>query len=409
LALTGGLDQFYGSDHNPKSLPRRINDVLRCVPEPEPVIRAAARDLRGSGLSVTRDVEDRLIFASNAIRERIENIRTFGAGQVKFLRCSRLREFLGKTGKMRRVFSQQLFHMLLEEAEVEHWDTCEGRGETALFHLGALSSLITGIEMPGWTSTESYKWPIIGLCQYGSEAGRTEEQPLIVRPDPVTISTIHGVKGLEFAAVFVADVCARRFPSQMAKRLAQVPLAGAIRQQIDIAGLSDNASYDGERRLMYVALTRAERFLFISHSGTQISRFIRELAPIITASGGTVTPDSQRILRDLRYAPLEHKREVQLATSFSDLRYYLECPHDFYLRKVLGFAPTIDQAFGYGRGVHNLMRAIHSDPAKWAALAEDRNRLQAEIEKLIAKGLFYLRYTTGDPAQNMRANTRCSV
>jgi len=57
---------------------------------------------------------------------------------------------------------------------------------------------------------------------------------------------------------------------------------------------------------------------------------------------------------------------IHLATSFSDLRYYLECPHDFYLRKVLGFAPTIDQAFGYGRGVHNLMRAIHSDPAKWA-------------------------------------------
>ena len=29
----------------------------------------------------------------------------------------------------------------------------------------------------------------------------------------------------------------------------------------------------------------------------------------------------------------------------------LRDPHDFYLRKVLGFAPTIDQAFGYRRGV----------------------------------------------------------
>jgi len=45
----------------------------------------------------------------------------------------------------------------------------------------------------------------------------------------------------------------------------------------------------------------------------------------------------------------------RIVSSFSDLRYYTECPHDFYLRKVLGFAPTIDQAFGYGRGVsqHN--------------------------------------------------------
>jgi DNA helicase II / ATP-dependent DNA helicase PcrA len=403
LALTGGLDQFYGSEHNPKSLPRRINDVLQCAPQPEAVLRAAARQLRQSGLAVTRDVEERLIFASSAIRQRIENIRTFGAGQVKFLRCKRLRDFLGKSGKLRRLFPQQLFHMLLEEAEVEHWDTCEGRGESALFHLGALSGLITGIEMPGWTSTESYKWQIIGLCQYGSESGRTEEQPLIVKPDAVTISTVHGVKGLEFAAVFLADVCARRFPSQMARRVSPLPLSGAIRKEIDIEGLSDNENYDGDRRLMYVALTRAERFLFVSHSSKQTSKFIKELRPIFEESGGTVTANSERLLRDLKYAPLEYKRETQLATSFSDLRYYLECPHDFYLRKVLGFAPTIDQAFGYGRGVHNLMRAIHSDPARWAALAKDHTKLAAEIRKLIDKGLFYLRYTTGEPAENMRA------
>ena len=403
LALTGGIDEFYGSEYNPKSLPRRIKDVLKCDPRPEPVLREASRQLRTSGLSVTREVEDRIIFASNAIRERIGNTRTFGAREVKFLRCNKLKDLLMKSGQMRRIFPQQLFHMLLEEAEVEQWDTCEGRGETAMFHLGTLSGLITGIEMPGWTSTESYKLQIIGLCQYGAEEGRTAEQPLIVQPDAVTISTVHGVKGLEFAAVFLADVCARRFPSQMARRKAVLPLDGPIRDRIDVAGLSDNVNYDGERRLMYVALTRSERFLFVSHSGDQTSKFIKELRTIIDDSGGTVSNDSKKILHDLKYAPLEHRRELQLATSFSDLRYYLGCPHDFYLRKVLGFAPTIDQAFGYGRGVHNLMRAIHSDPARWALLAKDRKKLESAIGALISKGLFYLRYTTGDPADNMRS------
>ena len=42
--------------------------------------------------------------------------------------------------------------------------------------------------------------------------------------------------------------------------------SGYIVHEIDIDGLSDNDNYDGERRLMYVALTRAERFLVISHS-----------------------------------------------------------------------------------------------------------------------------------------------
>src|SRR2546427_6724170 len=101
-----------------------------------------------------------------------------------------------------------------------------------MFHLGALSGLITGIETPGWTSVDDYPWQIIGLCQYGAEEGRTEEQPLMVRPDAVSISTIHGVKGLEFAAVFLADVNARRFPSGYAKRKPNLPLDGKIVREI---------------------------------------------------------------------------------------------------------------------------------------------------------------------------------
>jgi DNA helicase-2/ATP-dependent DNA helicase PcrA len=180
-------------------------------------------------------------------------------------------------------------------------------------------------------------------------------------------------------------------------------LDGQIVKELDIAGLADNDNHDGERRLMYVAVTRAERFLFISHSGRKTSRFIKELRLLVDESGGFVTADSKQLLRELKYAPKEHRRDVRLATSFSDLRYYLECPHDFYLMKVLGFAPTIDQAFGYGRDVHNLMRAVHSDPKMWAALAKDRNAFEQEIRRLIERGLFYLRYTTGEPAANMRS------
>jgi DNA helicase-2/ATP-dependent DNA helicase PcrA len=182
----------------------------------------------------------------------------------------------------------------------------------------------------------------------------------------------------------------------------ELPLDGKIVKQIDVAGLSDNDNHDGERRLMYVALTRAERFLFVSHSGKKTSKFIKELRPIMSAAGAVVTASSKQILNGLKHLPRDYDRDIHLATSFSDLRYYLECPHDFYLRKVLGFAPTIDQAFGYGRGVHNLLRAIHSNPKRWAELAKDNDRLKAEIQSLIDRGLFYLRYTTGDPAENMR-------
>ncbi len=402
LALTARMTEFFGSEHNPKSLPQRIDAVLGCAPVTADVLRAAARTLRTSGLAFSREVEDRLLLAASAIADRIEAGIVLGPRQAAAFRTPSLREFLTKSGDLRRVFPQKIFHMLLSEAEVEAWDTCEGRGQTALFHLGALSGLITGIETPGWTSTRDYRWQIIGLCQYGSEEARAEEQPLMVQPDAVTISTIHGVKGLEFAGVFLAAVNAASFPSNYARRVPDLPLDGEIVEEIDVEGLADNENRDGERRLMYVALTRAERFLLISHCGKRTSSFIKELRPLVGASGGTVTDDAQKLLHDLKYAPKEHLREVRLATSFSDLRYYLECPHDFYLRKVLGFAPTIDQAFGYGRGVHNLMRAVHSNPKQWAALAKDRPALEREIQMLIDRGLFYLRYTTGNPADNMR-------
>jgi len=403
LGLTAGIDQFFGSPFNPKSMPKRIESVLvGCTPEPEPVLREAAKALRRTGLAFDRNAEDRLLFASKAIRLRIEENRNPTSSQVSALRTPKLREFLSSRNELRRVFPQQLFHMLLSEAQVESWDTCEGRGQTALYHLGALSGLITGLETPGWTSAKDYRWQIIGLCQYGAEEGRSEEQPLMVQPDAVNISTIHGVKGLEYAAVFLADVCAQRFPSAYASRVPDLPLDGKIVRTLDIAALADNDNHDGERRLMYVAITRAERFLFISYSSTKVSKFIKELTPLLNESGGLVTTDSGKLLDGLRYAPKEHRKDVRLSTSFSDLRYYLECPHDFYLRKVLGFAPTIDQAFGYGRGVHNLMRAVHTEPKKWAKLAKDRPALESEIRRLIARGLFYLRYTTGDPATNMR-------
>jgi DNA helicase-2/ATP-dependent DNA helicase PcrA len=400
LAITAGSEEFIGSPINPKSLPNRIQSVLGCAPKPEIVFREAAKALRRTGLVFDRNVEARLLLAAKAIRSRIAENRSMI--QSSLIRTPRLRDFLSSINKLRRVFPQQIFHMLLSEAEVDAWDTCDGRGQAALFHLGALSGLITGIETPGWTSVQDYPWQIIGLCQFGAEEGRTEEQPLMVQPDAVSISTIHAAKGLEFAAVFLADVNARRFPNNRARTRPKLPLSGIIVDEIDIAGLADNANHDGERRLLYVALTRAERFLFVSHSGAQTSKFVRELRELIVQSGGLVTEDPEELLNELRYAPKEHKRDVRIATSFSDLRYYLECPHDFYLRKVLGFSPTIDQAFGYGRGVHNLMRAVHSDPKKWATLANDRTALEREIHTLIERGLFYLRYTTGEPAANMR-------
>ncbi len=68
-------------------------------------------------------------------------------------------------------------------------------------------------------------------------------------PEKVTLMTIHMAKGLEFKYVYIVGLEEDLFPSQMM--------------------LSSRAELEEERRLFYVAITRAEKKLFISYALTR--------------------------------------------------------------------------------------------------------------------------------------------
>ncbi|GAA4815149.1 UvrD-helicase domain-containing protein [Sphingosinicella ginsenosidimutans] len=99
--------------------------------------------------------------------------------------------------------------------------------------------------------------------------------------EKVTIMTIHAAKGLEFDTVFLAGWEEGVFPSQRA---------------LDEGG---NASLEEERRLAYVAITRARRKCFIFHAANRRiygqwtssipSRFVAELPGAHTEEETTMT------------------------------------------------------------------------------------------------------------------------
>lgn len=77
-------------------------------------------------------------------------------------------------------------------------------------------------------------------------------QNLMQTPPPqpqVTLSTIHGSKGLEYDKVIICDLCDLEFPSDQAQNLSETG-------QEDL--------YQEERRLFYVAMTRAKSSLILS-------------------------------------------------------------------------------------------------------------------------------------------------
>jgi DNA helicase-2/ATP-dependent DNA helicase PcrA len=98
-----------------------------------------------------------------------------------------------------------------------------------------------------------------------TDAEEEEEKP--GENDKVVMMTVHAAKGLEFPYVFVVGLEENLFPSQMA--------------------LSDRKDLEEERRLFYVAVTRAERSLTLSYSQSRYkfgqllysepSRFILEI------------------------------------------------------------------------------------------------------------------------------------
>lgn len=401
LCVAGDIGTFFSGRPGMNTMASIARDVLGCTPEPVSMVRAAGDVLEAGGLPVTECDIDRLISAASEMRKRLKG-SPIDDETVDSLQTSELVAWLRSANPLRRVYPQTMFQWLAAEVGLSRWDALEtGRATAAMFHTGQLAALITGLETPGWVRPGDFKWQLIALTNWGSGNARSAEAPLLVPPNAVSILTIHAAKGLEFPVVFLADVAAYRFPSRFAKIPVALPFSGESSRNIDPASLADDNNNNAERRLMYVGLTRAERYLFISSASSRMSRFERELRSLILSVGGQVDPANDPTL--LSHIQTKSNPTNRLVTSFSDLRYYLECPHDYYLRKVLGFAPAIDQAFGYGKGVHNLMRGVHLRPTAFAEMASDAVALRDAIQKMIDDGLFYLRYTTGEPLNNMRA------
>jgi len=84
--------------------------------------------------------------------------------------------------------------------------------------------------------------------------------------DGVTLATVHAAKGLEWDAVFVIGLAAGTFPIQYADTPARV---------------------EEERRLFYVACTRARTRLELSWSRSRAGRGRRERSPFLDAVGGS--------------------------------------------------------------------------------------------------------------------------
>ncbi len=170
--------------------------------------------------------------------------------------------------------------------------------------------------------------------------------------DAVDLTTVHRAKGLEWPVVFVPSLTTGRFPSTKTGKPQQWPLPRT---------LFNAARYEGgdpeERRLFYVALTRARDWVSLSrheHVTTQATGASPYWSEVVAETGET-DPD------DLTPPPIEPRSDPSaelLELTFSEIASFLDCGMAYRLRNLLGFQPRLAPELGYGKAVHHVLRMV---------------------------------------------------
>jgi len=261
-----------------------------------------------------------------------------------------------------------------------------------LHDIGLFSKMMQDVESvyPSVDSTFRFG-QVLNFLQNIAESGydsTLEEHS--ARPDSVTVATVHNVKGLEFPAVFLVDVEQGRFPGRRRN------YDGWLPQQVMGQALARGA-YQGtaheEARLYYTALTRAERFLYVTGAqslpgGTRRrkpSDFSNRLLP---ARGNPLHPEIHGVQANLPAGlqpdtPRQRVTADDLPTTFSEISTYLRCPMEYRFRNGFGFSPPINEMFGFGTAVHTAIGRLHQlhpssspTPDQAAVIAHDTFHLK---------------------------------
>jgi DNA helicase II / ATP-dependent DNA helicase PcrA len=248
-----------------------------------------------------------------------------------------------------------------------------GAGEIVYYNFGKFSQVISDYEQIHFNSAPSDLYPAFAkFLHFQAPDYYPEgwEDAGYARPDAVQVMTVHQAKGMQWPVVFVPCLRRNRFPSraQGGRQVWHV-----IPDTIVPNASRYKGSVEDERRLFYVALTRAERYLHCSWApiaDNQQQRNVSQFFNEFTASEFVLTKPSATALPPQTTRRPRHE-DVAMTFTFSELKYYFSCPYLFKLRFLYGFDAPINRALGYGKSLHDALAEIHSESIKGNAPSLD--------------------------------------
>lgn len=258
---------------------------------------------------------------------------------------------------------QRVYLSFIEDCHLREETVPNERGEVVFYNLGKFSQLISDFEEIHFHSKPVDKYASFAdFLQYQAEdaydEGWLDHQH--ANPDAVRVMTVHQAKGMQWPVVFVPALLRNRFPA--AKMSGRTVWHILPREAVDGQARYEN-SIEDERRLFYVAMTRSRKFLFMTWgridgyrnryakasefwNNVLASKFVKR-RPTVFSARKHIEPQQRASVSDV-------------VLSFSDLKYFFECPYQFKLRILYGFNRPIPEALGYGKSLHDALAEIHA-------------------------------------------------
>jgi len=277
--------------------------------------------------------------------------------------------------------------------------------EVIFYNLGMFSQMINDFETINFKLSPSRKLRnFLSFLRYSADGYYPEGwlNNSYKTPNAVLITTIYQAKGLEFPVVFIPGLNKNYLPTSK--------LGGrSVWHFIDKNLIKDQYRYEGgeedERRLMYVAITRSKKFLFISRAPEsrlyqKESIFGQEIRKSKFVFASPMRNFSERLKLEPR--PLLELTNISL--NFSLLKAFFDCPYSFKFYTFYGFQNPLGARMGYGSAIHNALMEVHR------SFLEEKDIKPSDLPKILSKHINFP-YATSAMVDDMtnRANKAVEI